>query len=51
MSEGIHSKHRERVRKEFLEHGFNDATPNHKLIEIHGVELILKNLTQHYHKV
>ena len=34
MTEGIHSKHRERVRKEFLEHGFIDATPNHKLIEM-----------------
>lgn len=34
MADGIHSGHRERVRKDFLEHGFNDDTPPHKIIEM-----------------
>lgn len=29
-----HAEHRERVRKEFLAHGFNDATPPHKILEM-----------------
>lgn len=29
-----HKEHRDRVRKEFLENGFNDATPPHKIIEM-----------------
>ena len=29
-----HEKHRQRVRKEFLENGFTDATPPHKILEM-----------------
>ena len=29
-----HEKHRQRVRKEFLENGFSDATPPHKILEM-----------------
>ena len=29
-----HEKHRQRVRKEFLESGFSDATPPHKILEM-----------------
>ena len=31
---GIHDHHRERVRKEFLTRGFNENTPEHKLLEM-----------------
>jgi len=31
---GIHDKHRERVRKEFLNRGFNENTPEHKMLEM-----------------
>lgn len=31
---GIHDKHRERVRKEFLSRGFNENTPVHKILEM-----------------
>ena len=31
---GIHDKHRERVRKEFLSRGFNENTPDHKILEM-----------------
>ena len=31
---GIHSKHRERVRNEFLKNGFPDGTPEHKNLEM-----------------
>lgn len=31
---GIHDKHRERVRKEFLKRGFNENTPDHKILEM-----------------
>lgn len=34
MAENLHKKHRERVRKEFLAHGFNDNSPEHKLLEM-----------------
>ncbi len=34
MADGIHSGHRERVRKEFLAHGFNEDTPPHKIVEM-----------------
>lgn len=30
----VHDKHRERVRKEFLERGFADNTPEHKILEM-----------------
>ena len=34
MAENLHNKHRERVRKEFLEHGISDSAPEHKLLEM-----------------
>jgi len=34
MSENIHSKHRDRVRKELLAHGFDSETPPHKILEM-----------------
>lgn len=34
MSDNIHSKHRERVRKELLAHGFDSETPPHKILEM-----------------
>lgn len=34
MSKNLHMGHRKRVREEFLEHGFSDATPAHKVIEL-----------------
>lgn len=34
MSENCHAGHRKRVRDEFLEKGFSDATPAHKVIEM-----------------
>lgn len=34
MAENIHKDHRKRVRKEFLEKGFNINTPNHKIMEM-----------------
>lgn len=30
----LHKEHRERVRKQFLENGFNDSTPPHKILEM-----------------
>jgi len=30
----VHDKHRERVRKEFLARGFNENTPEHKVLEM-----------------
>jgi len=30
----LHAHHRERLRKEFIENGFNRATPEHKLMEL-----------------
>ncbi len=34
MSDNLHKEHRKRVRKAFLEHGFTDDTPSHKLLEM-----------------
>lgn len=34
MSANLHKEHRERVRKEFLEHGFADDVAEHKLLEM-----------------
>ncbi len=34
MAENLHNKHRERVRKEFLEYGISDSAPEHKLLEM-----------------
>ncbi len=34
MANDLHKKHRERVRKDFLEHGFADDTPPHKILEM-----------------
>lgn len=34
MANDLHKKHRERVRNDFLEHGFNDDTPPHKVLEM-----------------
>ncbi len=34
MAEGIHSGHRDRVRKEFLKNGFDENTPPHKILEM-----------------
>lgn len=34
MGENIHSGHRERVKRDFLENGFNETTPPHKIIEM-----------------
>ena len=34
MSENKHAGHRERVKREFLENGFNEATPPHKILEL-----------------
>ena len=34
MSSNLHKEHRERVRKEFLEHGFADDVAPHKLLEM-----------------
>lgn len=34
MSDNLHKGHRERVRKEFLENGFNEKTPPHKILEM-----------------
>lgn len=33
MANDLHKEHRKRVRKEFLEHGFTDDIPSHKLLE------------------
>ncbi len=32
--ENPHTEHRQRVRKEFLENGFSDVTPPHKILEL-----------------
>lgn len=34
MANDLHKKHRERMRKEFLEHGFADDVPPHKILEM-----------------
>ena len=34
MADGIHDGHRKRVRKEFLENGFSESTPEHKVLEM-----------------
>ena len=34
MANNLHKEHRERVRKEFLEHGFSEDAPPHKLLEM-----------------
>ena len=34
MAENLHSGHRQRVRKEFLEHGIDENTPAHKVFEL-----------------
>lgn len=34
MQENLHSGHRERVRREFLQHGFDRDTPPHKILEL-----------------
>lgn len=34
MSENLHKDHRERMRNEFLENGFNEETPPHKILEM-----------------
>ncbi len=33
MSNDLHKKHRERVKKDFLEHGLPDDIPSHKILE------------------
>ncbi len=34
MAENLHEGHRERVRRDFLENGFSDTTPPHKILEM-----------------
>ena len=34
MANDLHKEHRERMRKEFLEHGFADDVPKHKILEM-----------------
>ena len=34
MDKNIHDGHRERVRQEFLQHGFDRNTPPHKILEL-----------------
>ncbi|MBR7070953.1 MAG: DNA repair protein RadC [Clostridia bacterium] len=34
MAENLHAKHRSRVKKEFLKHGFQKDTPPHKVLEL-----------------
>ncbi len=34
MGDDLHSGHRERVRQEFLQHGFDRNTPPHKILEL-----------------
>ena len=34
MANDLHKEHRERMRKEFLEHGFADDVPPHKILEM-----------------
>jgi len=34
MAKNLHDDHRERVRNEFLAHGFDDSTPLHKVLEM-----------------
>lgn len=34
VKDNPHKEHRDRVRKEFLENGFSDSTPPHKLLEM-----------------
>ena len=56
MADNIHKNHRERVRKEFLEQGFNMNTPKHKIIEMllfYGIPQkdtneIAHNLIEHF---
>lgn len=34
QKKNVHDGHRERVKSEFLAHGFNDSTPEHKILEM-----------------
>ncbi|MBQ6885345.1 MAG: hypothetical protein IJN56_06380 [Clostridia bacterium] len=34
MDKNLHEGHRERIRQEFLQHGFSESTPPHKVLEI-----------------
>lgn len=34
MEKNLHAEHRERVRREFLERGFDHNTPSHKIVEM-----------------
>ena len=34
MDKNLHDGHRERIRKEFLQHGFDQNTPPHKILEL-----------------
>lgn len=34
MDKNLHEGHRERVRQEFLQHGFSENTPPHKILEL-----------------
>lgn len=34
MSENLHNEHRKRVKNEFLENGFSEETPPHKMLEL-----------------
>lgn len=34
MEQNLHDGHRERMRKEFIENGFGEYTPDHKLLEL-----------------
>ncbi len=34
MAINLHEGHRQRVKKEFLQNGFNDSTPDHKILEL-----------------
>lgn len=34
MDKNVHEGHRERARQEFLQHGFNENTPPHKVLEL-----------------
>lgn len=34
MDKNVHDGHRERIRREFLQYGFNENTPPHKILEL-----------------
>ena len=34
MDKNVHEGHRERARQEFLQHGFSENTPPHKILEL-----------------